>query len=164
VLSTGGYHNAAGTAAIHQLAVCWADLCQVAERHVERFVYARVPVADGEELSRLLMMVAVGYAEEARVAAQPALAGRAGPGQNDVTSPTFLAWSRERLAADSFVAVLAVLAAAACLELGDRGLARGLEQVQAESRSAAAAVRAGRAAGTELGALADAFRRRVYEL
>src|SRR5262249_42522238 len=71
VLSTGGYHNAAGPAALHQLALCWADLCQLAERHVERFVFARSPVADGEELSRLLMMVAVGYAEEARAAAQP---------------------------------------------------------------------------------------------
>jgi histidine ammonia-lyase len=69
VLSTGGYHNAAGPAALHQLALVWADLCQLAERHVERLVYSRTPVADGEELSRLLMMVAVGYAEEARAAA-----------------------------------------------------------------------------------------------
>jgi histidine ammonia-lyase len=39
VLSTGGYHNAAGPAALHQLAVCWADLCLLAERHVERLVF-----------------------------------------------------------------------------------------------------------------------------
>ena len=161
VLSTGGYHNAAGPAALHQLALCWADLCQLAERHVERLVFARMPVADGEELSRLLMMVAVGYAEEARAAAQPVVVPRAGPGQNDVTSPAFLAWSRERAAADGFVAVLAVLAAAACLELGERPLARGLEKVRDESRAAAAAVAAGRAAGTELGALTNRFRERV---
>jgi histidine ammonia-lyase len=161
VLSTGGYHNAAGPAALHQLAVCWADLCQLAERHVERFVYAQAPLADGEELSRLLMMVAVGYAEEARAAAQPVVVPRGGPGQNDVTSPAFLAWARERDAADGFVAVLAVLAAAACLELGSRSLSHGLERVQGESRPAAAAVAAGRAAGTSLGALAESFRERV---
>jgi histidine ammonia-lyase len=163
VLSTGGYHNAAGPAALHQLALVWADLCQLAERHVERFVYARTPVADGEELSRLLMMVAVGYAEEARAAAQPVVVSRAGPGQNDVTSPAFLAWSRERAAAESFVAVLAVLAAAACLELGGRALARGLERVQDDSRAAAAAVAAGQAAGAALGELAETYHRVVFE-
>jgi histidine ammonia-lyase len=162
VLSTGGYHNAAGPAALHQLSLCWADLCQLAERHIERFVYARTPVADGEELSRLLMMVAVGYAEEARAAAQPVVVSRAGPGQNDVTSPSFLAWSRERAAGDSLVAVLAVLAAAAGLELGDRSLSRGLERIQDDSRAAAAAVGAGRASGAALGTLADVLRERVY--
>jgi Aromatic amino acid lyase len=40
VLSTGGYHNAAAPAALHQLAVTWADLCQVAERHIGE---ARLP-------------------------------------------------------------------------------------------------------------------------
>jgi histidine ammonia-lyase len=162
VLSTGGYHNAAGPAALHQLALCWADLCQLAERHVERFVYARMPVADGEELSRLLMMVAVGYSEEARAAAQPVVVSRAGPGQNDVTSPSFLAWARERAAAESLVAVLAVLAAAAGLELRGRSLSHGLERVQEDSRAAADAVASGRAAGPALGALAAAYGRLVF--
>jgi hypothetical protein len=57
--------------------------------------------------------------------------------------------------------VLAVLAAASCLELGERPLAEGLERVRGESRRAAAAVAGGRAARIELGALADAFRRRL---
>ena len=55
VLSTGGYHNAAGPAALHQLAVCWADLCQLAERHVERLVFGSTgTLSDTEEVFRLL--------------------------------------------------------------------------------------------------------------
>ena len=163
VLSTGGYHNAAAAAALHHLAVCWADLCQLAERHVERLVFGSTgTLSDSEEVLRLLMMVAVGYGEEARAAAQPVLMARGGPGQNDVSSPSFLAWAHERAAGDCLDSVLAVLAGAACRGLAGRELHPTLDAVRAESRPVVAVLDSGRAFGNELGALADRFRERVY--
>lgn len=162
VLSTGGYHNAVAPAALHQLAVCWADLCQLAERHVERLVFgATGTLSDSEEMTRLLMMVAVGYSEEARAAAEPVVLPRGGPSQNDVSSPSFLAWSRERTAGDCLDAALAVLAAAACRGVAGRELRPQLNTVRAESRPVVAVLDEGRAFGHELGALADRFRERV---
>ena len=122
VLSTGGYHNTAAPAALHALAVTWAELCQLAERHVERLVYADAEaLSDGDELARLLMMVVVGYAEEARVAAQPVIFPRGGPGQNDVTLtgvPRVVAGAGSRRGARLALAVLAV---AACRRLRPTG-------------------------------------------
>ena len=163
VLSTGGYHNAAAPAALHQLAVCWADLCQLAERHVERLAFGTGEVlTDEDEMFRLLLMVAVGYSEEARAAAQPVVMPRGGPGQNDVTAPSFLAWSRERSAGECLDAGLAVLAAAACRCLGERGTSANLGAVRAETRAVVAVIDGGRPAGHELGRLADCFRARVF--
>jgi histidine ammonia-lyase len=163
VLSTGGYHNAVAPAALHQLAVCWADLCQLAERHVERLVFGGTGThSDSEEVSRLLMMVAVGYSEEARAAAQPVVLPRGGPGQNDVTSPSFLAWSRERTAGDCLGSALAVLAGAACRCVAEHELRPTLNTVRAESRPVVAVLDDGRALGQELGILAGRFRERVF--
>ncbi|MCY7304093.1 MAG: aromatic amino acid lyase [Thermoleophilia bacterium] len=160
VLSTGGYHNAAAPAALHQLAVCWADLCQLAERHVERLLFDQKEVHfDG---SRMLLMVAVGYAEEARSAAQPVIMARSGPGQDDVTSPSFLAWSREQVAGDCLSSALAVLAAAAAYRaLPQRSVGRDVGLVRAGSRPVVADIEEGRAFGNDLGLLADRFRERV---
>lgn len=164
VLSTGGYHNAAGAAALHQLAVCWADLCQLAERHVERLVFGPTgALSDGDEVFRLLMMVAVGYSEEARTAAQPVVMPRGGPGQNDVVSPSFLAWSQERTAGDCLDSMLAVLAGAAGRCLADRELRPSLSTVREDSRTVVTALDNGGAFGHELGALADRFRERVFD-
>ncbi|HEV8648396.1 MAG TPA: aromatic amino acid lyase [Actinomycetes bacterium] len=169
VLSTGGYHNAAASAALHDLAVCWADLCQLAERHVEHLVFNATAVSSGtpsdrRELLRLLMMVAVGYAEEARGAAQPLVLPRGGPGQNDVASPAFLAWSRERAAAECCVAVLALLAAGAChwLPATERGLPPQLVQFVAETREHFPPLTEPRAFGGDLANLAEHFRMLVF--
>ena len=162
VLSTGGYHNATAPAALHQLAVCWADLCQLAERHVERLVFApTADMSDGEEVFRLLMMVSVGYSEEARAATQAVILPRGGPGQNDVMSPAFLAASHERNAGDLLSAALAVLAAAACHRLGPSRLSSRLDGVHGDCRDVVAAVSEGRAVGPELDALAGRFRERL---
>ena len=96
----------------------------------------------------VLLMVAVGYSEEARGAAQPVILPRGGPGQNDVTSPAFLAWHRERAAGVALDATLATLAAAAN---------------HSDSTALAAALRGGGAIGRELEALAGRFRDRVYD-
>ncbi len=162
VLSTGGYHNATAPAALHQLAVCWADLCQLAERHVERLVFApTTDMSDTEEVFRLLMMVSVGYSEEARTTAQAVVLPRGGPGQNDVTSPSFLAASQERSAGDSLSAALAVLAAAACSRLGTRRPDSRLAAVHEDCQAVTAALSDGRAVGRELEALAGRFRERL---
>ncbi len=164
VLSTGGYHNAGAPAALHQLATCWAELCQLAERHVERLVFSPAEdLSDSEEVFRLLMMVAVGYSEEARAAAQPVLLPRGGPGQNDVTSSSFLAWSRERTAGGCLEAALAVLAAAAARRLGEREPPPLLATVHQRSQTAAAALVDGQAVGRELGDLARRFNEDVFQ-
>jgi histidine ammonia-lyase len=162
VLSTGGYHNAAAPAALHQLAVTWADLTQLAERHVERLVHDASALSDRDEILRLLLMVAVGYAEEARAAAQPVVLPRAGPGQNDVTAPSFLTWARERAAGDSLTSTLAVLAAASSHRLDGRELGPLPSAVQAESEGVVALLAAGRTVGGELGELAARFRERLF--
>ncbi len=162
VLSTGAYHNAAAPGALHELAVCWADLCQLAERHVERHAFTDdEALSDSDELVRLLMMVAVAYSEEARGAAQPVLIPRGGPGQNDVTSPTFLAWSREQAAGAALDSALAVLAAASCRRLADREVKEAVRSVRVECRAVVAALNGGRAFGQELEALARGFSERV---
>ncbi len=178
VLSTGGYHNAAAPAALHGLAVCWADLCQLAERHVERLVFTTTTTttttaaassgtaSDGSELLRLLMMVAVGYSEEARGAAQPVVLPRGGPGQNDVASPAFLAWSRERAAAGCLEAVLALLAAAACHLLPTAGaggdLTPRLAQLAVETRERFPPLVERRPFGVDAARLTDYFRALVF--
>jgi histidine ammonia-lyase len=162
VLSTGGYHNASAAAALHQLTVCWADLCQLAERHVERLVFdTKEGRSNRDQASRTLLMVAVGYSEEARSAAQPVTMLRGGPGQNDVTSPSFLAWSRERAAGDCLCSVLSVLAAAATYRLAQGSPGEDVRLVLAESRPVVADIEEGRSFGDDLGLLADRFRERV---
>jgi histidine ammonia-lyase len=163
ILSTGGYHNAAAPSALHRLGVCWADLCQLAERHVERLVFAASETtSDSEEVLRVLQMVAVGYSEEARAAAQPVILPRGGPGQNDVSSPGFLAWSRERSAGNCLDSALAVLAAAASRHLTGRELHPKLSAIHAQSRPVVAALDDGRNVGLELGQLAQHFHERVF--
>jgi histidine ammonia-lyase len=158
VLSTGGYHNAAAPAATHQLASSWADICQLAERHVEQLVFPqREARSDEEEMLRLLMMVAVGYSEEARAAAQPPVLPRSGPGQNDVAAPSFLAWSREQTAARCLEASLAVLAAAAAHSL-DREVEPSLRPLRDACAPVVAALQAERAFGDELDALVTQLR------
>jgi histidine ammonia-lyase len=136
--STGGYHNASAPAALHGLALCWADLCQLAERHVEKLLFGftttGAPPSAVEELVGHLLMVAAGIAEEARAAAAPVVLPRSGPGQNDVTAPSLLAWRRERAAADCLAAALAVLAVAASQVLGDAQVPPALRALVQEVR------------------------------
>ena len=160
VLSTGGYHNAAAPAALHQLAVCWADLCQLAERHVEKLVFSDPVRTDADLMAGLLMMVVVSYSEEARAHAQPPILPRGGPGQNDVASPAFLAWSREENAARCLDASLAVLAAAAT-RLLKRDVDVRLRAVCETSAPVVAALESGQATGEELERLTALFQQRI---
>jgi len=167
VLSTGGYHNAIAPAALHDLTVCWTELCQLAERHVEHLTFTLSPPAiradGGELLLHLLLMVATGYAEEARAAAQPVLLPRAGPGQNDVTAPSFLAWSRHQTAAAGLEATLAIVAAAASHWLGRNHQIPPprLTRLAAETRAHFPPLIERRSLGADVAKLAAHFRARV---
>jgi histidine ammonia-lyase len=157
VLSTGGYHNAAAPAALHQLAVSWADLSQLAERHVERLAFVADDGSDAAALAHLFPMVAVGYSEDARAAALPVILPRGGPGANDVASPGFLAWEREQRAGEALDRTMAIVAAAASRFLGGQQLSPKLTAVTAQAGDIAEALGDGRSFGEPLGRLADWF-------
>jgi histidine ammonia-lyase len=162
VLSNGSYHNARAPVALDGLAGAWADLCRLAERHVQ-FLVHDVIGADGGERPPA-QMLAVGFAEEAEAHAQRTALPPAGPGQNDVTSHAFLAWEREEAAAGSLNACLALLAALASLVL-ERAGAPGtpaLAPLVGRVRSSVPAS-AFPAAGEGLGALARSFADGVYD-
>lgn len=149
------------------LAATWADVCQLAERHVEKLVgtppTGAAAAGGSADLSGLLMMLAVGRSEEARDAAQPTTLPRGGPGQNDVGSPSFAAWDKERRAGEAAVAAPALLAAAASqvLALEDREPAPALRPLFAEIRAELPPVGQRRSLGAGLGRLADRFGSRV---
>ncbi|MDQ3994484.1 MAG: aromatic amino acid ammonia-lyase, partial [Actinomycetota bacterium] len=113
--STGGYHNGIAYPALDNLAAAWADLCQLAERQTERLL------SSIEQGTYAVMggfyMVMVGWAEDARTAAQRTLLPLGGIGQNDTAAPTFFAWRKEREAGYCLEAALAGLAALAVDEL-----------------------------------------------
>jgi histidine ammonia-lyase len=111
VMSTGGYHNSMAPQALNGLAATWADLARLAERHVEQLWVGpgKRQSQSLEELLSLLLMVAGGYCEEAVAAAQPTLLVRSGSGQNDVGSPSFLAWQRSEASGAALDACLAIL-------------------------------------------------------
>jgi histidine ammonia-lyase len=115
LVSNGGFHNDRAHPAIDGLAHAWADLAQLAQRHVDKLFQHPVsaPLLAGEWLTKSLHMVAAGYAEEARTLAQTTVLGLGGFGQNDVPSPAFLAWGKAQAVGVCLDRVLAVLAALA---------------------------------------------------
>ena len=75
VFSTGGYHNAMAYPTMDNIAAAMADLCLLADRHTSKLLdgrYSLLPdqLQQGEGYLGCLGMVQVGYAEEARRAAQ----------------------------------------------------------------------------------------------
>jgi histidine ammonia-lyase len=115
VLSTGGYHDARAPAALDALAGSAADLATIAQQVLFQLFY---PPGGGvmSELRyhlSLSTMVANGLVEDARAAAGHTSSGIGSPGQNDVISPSFLAWDAQDRAGAACDGVLAVLAACA---------------------------------------------------
>jgi histidine ammonia-lyase len=117
--STGGYHNGMAYPALDNLAAAWADLVQLAERETERLL-ASIETGSYEVLSGFYMVM-VGWAEDARTAAQRTLIPLGGIGQNDTAAPTFFAWRKEAEAGHCLEAALAALAALASDELSRSG-------------------------------------------
>ena len=130
VYSTGGYHNAQAYPAIDAVNARYADLCTLCDHHTHRLHDPAVsglpeslamPGSGSPYGTGLLAFIGIGYAEEARHAAArtflPASEGGGFAGQNDVPSPTMLAYGKHRGASRGLDSALAILAAAACQAL-----------------------------------------------
>lgn len=144
VYSTGGYHNGAAYPALDALAAAAADLCTICDKHTSKLLdgrYSLLPdqLQAGEGYLGCLGMVQVGYAEEAKRAAQrtflPGSEG-GGFGQNDTASPTFIAWRAQEQAAFCLEAALAALAVVAsqALHVTDRAAPPALRDLLAKVR------------------------------
>lgn len=174
VYSTGGYHNAMAHPAMDNLAAAMADLCLLADRHSSKLLHAPhslLPdqLQKGDGYLGCLGMVQVGYAEQARRAAQrnflPGSEG-GGFGQNDVAPPTFLAWQAQEEAGRCLEAGLAMLGAigSQALFATDRSAPPALAPLVKEIRGHLPPVSESRVLAGELEALAEAFRARVYDV
>jgi histidine ammonia-lyase len=168
VFSTGGYHNARAPAAIDNLGVVWADLCQLSQRLTDKLLQHPVTaplLARDEWTMKPFHMVQTGWAEEARAHAGATLLSLGGFGQNDVPAMSFLAWRKADAAGrclDAALAVLAALGAQALYSTGGRAppaLADLVEQVRATFPP----VEQTRPLGPDAEALAAVFRRRVFD-
>jgi histidine ammonia-lyase len=164
VISTGGYHNGQAYPALDALACAWADLCQLAERQTVQLLGDPATLVDGDRFLGLLSMVQVGFAEEARQAAQPTFLTLGGAGQNDTAALTFLAWDKERRAGAALESGLAALAAIASqsLQAGAADPPPALARLLADVRGVFPPLTGWRPIGPELGAVAGAFTTRVY--
>jgi histidine ammonia-lyase len=174
VYSTGGYHNAMAHPAMDNLAAAMADLCLLADRHSSKLLHgphSLLPdqLQKGEGYLGCLGMVQVGYAEQARRAAQrnflPGSEG-GGFGQNDVAPPTFLAWQAQEEAGRCLEAGLAILAVigSQALFATDRAAPPALAPLVKEIRRHLPPVGESRVLAGELEELARAFRARVYDV
>jgi histidine ammonia-lyase len=119
VYSTGGYHNGGAYPALENLAASAADLCTIADKHGSKLLDGRFSLLPdqlmiGAGYIGCLNMVQVGFAEEAKRAAQrtflPGSEG-GGFGQNDTAPPTFIAWRAQEQAVslDAALGALAVM-------------------------------------------------------
>jgi histidine ammonia-lyase len=174
VYSNGGYHNGGAYPALDNLAAAAADLCTIADKHASKLLdgrYSLLPerLEAGEGHIGCLNMALVGYAEEAKRAAQrtflPGSEG-GGFGQNDTAPPTFIAWRGQEQAAyclDAALAVLAVVASQAFF-VTERSAPPALSELLGEIRAHVPPVTAPRAMGPEVEKLFNLFRARVYDV
>ena len=171
-LSNGGFQNAQAAPALDGLAGVWADLCLLAERQSTRMLDPHVSLLPeqlrvGDSYIGCLAMTQVGIVESARYAASRTfLPGGEGGGfgQNDVATPTFFAWIKERDAGACLDAGLGILAAIAsqALYVTERPapppLAGFLEQV----RAVFPPLTEQRTLGDDVDRIGAAFSARVY--
>jgi histidine ammonia-lyase len=167
VISTGGYHDARAPAAMDALGTTWADLCQLAARVTDKLLQhpATAPLLARDEWTmKPLHMVATGWAEEARRHAGATILSLGGFGQNDVPSMSFLAWRRADAIGRCVEPALAIVAALAAQALyaEDRPAPPALAGLVDEVRAAVPPVDGVRPLGPDAGALAAAFRARVF--
>lgn len=172
VFSTGGYHNGQAYPAIDGVAAAWADLCLLAERHSEK-IPNEVAAIPPERLAIPLYnphilgsfgMVQPAYWAEAQHAAQRTFLARGVAGQNDVLSPTFFAWEKERAAGECLDAALAMVAmiASQALYVTGRAATPALRDLLDEVREVFPAMAQPAEIGHAAARLAAAFTARVY--
>ena len=150
--------------ALDGLAHAWADLAQLAQRHVDKLFQHPVsaPLLSGEWRAKSLHMVAAGYAEEARTLAQTTVLGLGGFGQNDLPSPAFLAWGKADAVGTCLERVLAVLAVlvSQALHAGSQSPPPALAPFLREVRTAFPPIEDPRRLGPDVDRLASVFARR----
>ena len=121
---------------------------------------------DGDDSPRFYMgnppMAQTGYEEEARLYAQATLlpgSESGGFGQNDVTSPVFLAWSKQDRAARCLDMALATLVPIAlrAFDVTGRPVPPGLARLEATVREIVPELGQRRAFGPAVGAIAEAL-------
>jgi histidine ammonia-lyase len=122
IVSTGGFHNGTAAPVIDSLAATVADLAALALHELHRMQESRdaLPRFDATNLG-ILQMAANGYAEEARAACAPSLLGLGGRGQNDVPSPSFIAFNRYERVHGFAAGALACLACIAAQSVSQTG-------------------------------------------
>jgi histidine ammonia-lyase len=166
LVSNGGYHNDRAHPALDALAHAWADVAQLAQRHVDKLFQHPVsaPLLAGEWQVKPLHMSAAGYAEEARTLAQTTVLGLGGFGQNDLPSPAFLAWGKATAVGTCLDRVLAVLAAVAsqALHVAEQAPPPALAPFLDHVREWFPPLDAPRPPGPDAAQLAAAFSRRVH--
>ncbi len=156
IVSTGGFHNGTAAPVIDSLAATVADLSALALHQLHRLQESReaLPRFDATNLG-ILQMAANGYAEEARAACAPSLLGLGGRGQNDVPSPSFIAFNRYQRVHGFAAGTLACLACIAAQSLYQTG--RAAPPALADTLAAVSALSAPlterRSLGPELAAL-----------
>jgi len=157
IVSTGGFHNGAAAPTIDALSATVADLAALALHQLHRLQESpeALPQFDSTNLG-ILQMAANGYAEEARGACAPTLLGLGGRGQNDVPSPSFIAFDRFRRAHGFAAGALACLAciAAQSLDQTGRPAPAGLAETHAAIAAISLPLSGRRSLGPELGELA----------
>lgn len=176
VLSNGGYQNGMATPALDDLAAGWADLCTLADREAAKLLDGKVSLLpdylrDGADDPRELIplpMVAVGYGEQARHAAQRTFlpgAESGGFGQNDVGVTTFLAWRKENVAGRSLDGCLAVLGLVAveAFAVTKRSVPPALQARHDFIRRFVTPIIALRALGPDVGRLSEAITLEIYK-
>ena len=180
VLSNGGFHNGRAYPAMDNLAAAWADLALLCDRHVTKLLDARTShlpaylspsgeghMGTGEGYIGCLGFSAVGYAEQARLAATrhflPGSEG-GGFGQNDVALPTFLAWRSEAEAGRCLEANLAQLAviASQAFHVTDRAAPPRLAPLLDEVRAHCPPLTATRGLAGDVEGLAGSFTAKVF--
>jgi histidine ammonia-lyase len=161
IVSTGGFHNGTAAPVIDSLAATVADLSALALHELQRLQESRdaLPRFDATNLG-ILQMAANGYAEEARAACAPSLLGLGGRGQNDVPSPSFIAFNRYERVHGFAAGTLACLACIAAQSLHQTG--RAAPPALADTFAAVAALTPPlterRSLGPELAALTGLLR------
>ncbi len=174
VISTGGYHNMQAAAAMDALVSAYANLAVLAGRIAAKLQDGPVSLLppflgmmEGRNNLGVLPMAIVNYEEEMRMLAQPTLlpgSESGGFGQDDVSSPVFLAWSkidRAGLLLDQTLATLAPIARRA-LEVTNRPVPAALQNLAAETARHFPDGQEKQPYGQDIAALADAFRARIY--
>lgn len=178
-ISTGGYHNAMAAPALDDLSGIWADICLLCDRHSAKLLNGQVShlpdqllvgrkpgQSDGRGNVGYVTMAANGYIELAKSAAQRTFipGSDSAPGQDDVATPAFLAWSKETRAGrclDASLAMLAVVASQALFVTG-REAPPPLRSFMELIRTYVAPVEEDRILGPELGRLADAITAKIF--